>query len=225
MRDTSRKATLKGSSAANVIRRYILENELKPGDRLPTHNVLSERLDIGIRMLREGLSVLAQHGIIETRRKGGTLVRSPTIEELSAPIRWHLEATGYSLDDLIEARATIESAVASAAAERRTARDLLVMLDELEKLKGATESDMKQGMFDQAFHLAVLRATHNPVMDILGEFIVGQFRRKVPAQVIVPRSRLVEVVREHESIYQAIERKDSETARIRMYEHIMYQKG
>ena len=42
---------------------------------------------------------------------------------------------------------------------------------------------------------------------------------------IVSRSTLAEVVQEHEMIYQAIERKEGETARIKTYEHIMFQKG
>ncbi|MCK5006729.1 MAG: FadR family transcriptional regulator [Spirochaetales bacterium] len=217
--------TLKGSSVVHKIRRFILDNELQPGDRLPTHKVLSEHLDIGIRMLREGLSVLAQHGLVETRRKGGTLIKAPSIDELSDPIRWHLETTGYSVEDLIQARAAVESAVAAIAAERRTARDLLVILDELERMKASTMQEKKEGGLDQAFHIAVLRATHNPVMDILGEFIVGQFRHKVPAQILATKVRLDEVIKEHEMIYQAIERQDADEARKHMYNHITYQTG
>ena len=100
------------SDAARRIRQYILHHGLRPGDQLPTHDELSQHLKVGRLRLREGLSILRHQGIVETRNKGGTIVRKPSINTLSEPITWHLDGTGYSFEDLVSARAGFESSAA-----------------------------------------------------------------------------------------------------------------
>lgn len=205
---------------AHSIRQYIVHHGLEPGDLLPTQDELSEKLDVGIRRLREGLSILKHQGFIETRGKGGTFVRRPSVESLSKPITWHLDATGYRFEDLVLARACLESAVAAEAAERRTARDLLRILDALEQLEARplTANDLAE---DEAFHLAIMEATHNPVMVTFGQLVRIQFQGK-DTQPDAPGVRQA-ANREHRSVFEAIERQDRAAARDLMYSHVMGQ--
>lgn len=205
---------------AHRIRQYIVHHGLEPGDLLPTQDELSEKLHVGIRRLREGLSILKHQGFIETRGKGGTFVRQPSFESLSKPITWHLDATGYRFEDLVLARACLESAVAAEAAERRSARDLLTILDALEQLdaRPETENDLAE---DEAFHLAIMEATHNPVMVTFGQLVRIQFQGK-DTHPDAPASRKA-ANQEHLRIYEAIERQDRAAARDLMYAHVMGQ--
>lgn len=206
------------SPVAEQIRSWIRRRKLRPGDRLPTHDELSDQLGIGLRRLREGLSVLEHQGLIETRAKAGTLVRQPAVENLSAPVAWHLDAAGCQFEDLVRARAHLESGAAAEAAERRTARDLLVILDALEALEQATAAGRDDRREEQAFHLAILEAAHNSALATFSQLISLQLAR-VPG---VPRSRRrrATYTAEHRAIYEAIERRDATAARERMFEHI-----
>lgn len=205
---------------AHRIRQYIVHHGLKPGDLLPTQDQLSEKLAVGIRRLREGLSILKHQGFIETRGKGGTFVRRPSFESLSKPISWHLDATGYCFEDLVLARASLESAVAAEAAERRSARDLLTILDALERLEGrdAAETDLAE---DEAFHLAIMEATHNPVMVTFGQLVRIQFQGKDTHPESGASRKAAN--QEHRDIFEAIERRDRAAARDLMYAHVMGQ--
>jgi DNA-binding FadR family transcriptional regulator len=205
---------------AHSIRQYIVRHRLKPGDLLPTQDELSEKLDLGIRRLREGLSILKHQGFIETRGKGGTFVRRPSFESLSKPITWHLDATGYRFEDLVLARAGLESAAAGEAAERRSARDLLTILDALEQLEARpeAESDLAE---DESFHLAIMEATHNPVTVTFGQLVRIQFQGK-DTHPELPALREA-ANHEHRRIYEAIERQDRAAARDLMYAHVMGQ--
>ncbi|WP_226036438.1 FadR/GntR family transcriptional regulator [Aquibacillus saliphilus] len=72
----------------NQIRNFINENELSPGDRLPSERELSEQLNAGRSSVREGLRAMELLGLIETRRGEGTFLSSyrphHTVELLSA---------------------------------------------------------------------------------------------------------------------------------------------
>jgi GntR family transcriptional regulator, transcriptional repressor for pyruvate dehydrogenase complex len=195
---------------------------MKPGDQLPTHEELSRRLNLGQRCLRESLSILRHQGIIETRNKGGTIVREPSLATLNEPIRWHLDATGYELEDLISARAWMESGAAAVAAKHRTARDLLKILDALEKLEAPTTLSTSDWQEDEAFHLAILKATHNSVIVTFGQLVTLNFHRQ-DTKKPVSRKRRIVYNQEHRNIYDAIERKDVSAARDLMYAHVMGQ--
>jgi GntR family transcriptional regulator, transcriptional repressor for pyruvate dehydrogenase complex len=222
---TSAKAVIispPSSEAARRIRQYILHHSLKPGDQLPTHDVLGQQLKVGPRRLREGLSVLMHQGIIETRNKGGTIVRRPSFKTLNEPISWHLDATGYQLEDLVSARAWLESGAAAEAAQKRTARDLLKILDALEQLEALIDADRSDWLEDEAFHLAIMEATHNPVMVTFGQLVRLNFRGSDAAKP-PPADWRRAFNEQHRRIYEAIERQDATAARDLMYTHVTSQ--
>lgn len=213
--------TIKAVSIAQKLRDFIIKKNLRPGDRLPTHVELRQKLKIGSRKLREALSILNQQGIIETRRRGGTIVKEPSVEILGEPIAWQLEHDGYTLTEMVKARAVMESAIVAEAARSRKSRDLLVMYDAIEKMQAQTEPNQQAEDADEIFHMAILAATHNPVMKVFGQLIVGQFKQKPKESVFDSPEELLKSTKEHEALYHCIENRRPEAARKKMYEHIM----
>jgi DNA-binding FadR family transcriptional regulator len=210
------------SDAAKRIRQYILRHHLQPGDQLPTHDVLSRQLKVGPRRLREGLSILRHQGILETRNKGGTLVRRPSLASLNEPIRWHLDTAGFQLQDLVIARAWLESGAASEAAQKRSARDLLKILDALEQLEALIDARQTDWPEDVSFHLSVMEAGHNPVMLTFGQLVRLNFREQDAAKPPTAEWRRA-FNKEHRAIYEAVERQDAPAARDLMFAHIVGQ--
>ena len=211
------------SETARRIRHYIVRHRLKPGDQLPTHEELSQRLNVGRLRLREGLSILRHQGMIETCNKGGTIVRQPSFKTLNEPISWHLNSAGYKLEDLIAARAWLERGAAAQAARKRTARDLLKILDALEQLEALTEVDRSDWPEDEAFHLSIMEATHNAVIVTFGQLVRLNFQGQ-DAMKPEPSERRRAVNKEHQNVYEAIERRDAEAARKSMFAHVMGQR-
>jgi DNA-binding FadR family transcriptional regulator len=210
-------------AVADRVKRFIAHHALQPGDRLPTHDVLSKHLGIGLRRLREALSILEQQGLIVTARKAGTRIAQPTVEALHDPIAWHLDRMGYTFEDLVRARASTEGAVAAEAARKRTARNLLAMLDAIERMEAVVNVHPRAEAADEAFHMAVLHAAHNPVMLIFGQLIAQQFRRKAQEHLGTSRRYAARGLAEHKVLFAAIETRDAETARREMYNHILRQ--
>jgi GntR family transcriptional repressor for pyruvate dehydrogenase complex len=208
-------------TSLDKVREYILRNKLRPGDKLPTHEVLCEQLEMGIRPLREGLSILREQGWIETRRRGGTIIKNPSTENLAKAFAWHLEIDGYTYQELLLARAAIESAAAAESARSRNAKDLLKMLDALEQMEETKEHTDSVTTTDQRFHLAVLEGTHNSVLLTFGQLIRVQFKYKMLENISPSPDRLMESTREHRKIYNSIDSKNPDQARALMYSHIL----
>lgn len=58
------------------LKNYIKEEQLRPGDRLPSERVLVDQLQMSRSSIREGLRAIELLGLIETRRGEGTFLRS-----------------------------------------------------------------------------------------------------------------------------------------------------
>jgi len=180
-------STLGGISAVRKLLKYISDNELKEGSRLPTHEALCDELGMGFRPLHEGLSILSQQGLIETCRKAGTFVKKSSVQSLMEPISWHLKERNYMFQDIVRARAAVECMIAAEAARSRTRQDLEKMLKAIEQSEVEEFFRPKDEDADEAFHLAILGAAHNPFLLIFGKLIREQLNRNVPCPPYAPK--------------------------------------
>lgn len=67
-----------GESAGSIARSIaslVRDDVLQPGDRLPTVRALATSLDIGRSAVTDAWGILARHGVIETARRNGTVIR------------------------------------------------------------------------------------------------------------------------------------------------------
>jgi len=213
-------------SLANVLKQFILTQRLRQGDKLPNHNELSRKFGVGIHRLREGLAILEQQGLIKTQRKGGTRIKNPSAEVLGESIRWHLDwMGGYTLEALTWARAALESAVVTEVIRVRTSKDLLVLLDAIEQMEqiplSASGRELERA--DELFHMELLKATHNPVLQTFGQLIIQQFQYKIKENLPVIPDKVKRAIENHRVIVSTIEERNANAAREEMYNHVISQ--
>jgi len=60
----------------NAIGGRIISGELSPGDVLPKEDTLSEQYGVSRTVIREAVKGLAARGLVESRPKVGTIIRS-----------------------------------------------------------------------------------------------------------------------------------------------------
>ncbi|MGW2841242.1 aminotransferase class I/II-fold pyridoxal phosphate-dependent enzyme [Streptomyces sp. NPDC001493] len=72
-------------SVVPLLERRIREGTIRPGTRLPTIRALSEQSGVSFRNIRDALAVLRGKGLVETRRRGGTVVADPLATPRPAP--------------------------------------------------------------------------------------------------------------------------------------------
>jgi GntR family transcriptional repressor for pyruvate dehydrogenase complex len=208
-------------SAVRFIRAMIFAGELGPGDRLPAERDLGLRLGISRMTLRLALKALESTGYIVTTRgsRGGSRVTDP--ESLSRCWSQWMRRHAGELDDIFEFRITVETRLASLAAERRTEEDLQLM-----EQAAASERSTKEWAAilraDMDIHRAIARAARSPwleraMMSARGELFIP-----------VDLNRLDEggprVQNTHRSVLNAIRRQEGTTAAKQMRVHIEFVK-
>jgi GntR family galactonate operon transcriptional repressor len=154
----------------------ILGGAYPPGSLLPTEAELGAEFEASRTALREAMRVLAAKGLVESRQRVGTLVR-PEEEwnRLDPDVLAWMGGIAPDLDfihGLIEARVVVEPAAADLAARRASARDLSAIEAAYERMCESHPHDLDAcTCADLDFHLAILRATKNPVFASLGSVI------------------------------------------------------
>jgi GntR family transcriptional regulator, transcriptional repressor for pyruvate dehydrogenase complex len=142
----------------------VVNENLKPGDKLPTERELMARLSIGRSSLREAVKTLSAVGALEVKRGSGIYVGYGDTSILAKPLAWGMFLSKSNVGQVIEARSVIESALAGWAAERRSDEDLVrlgELVDQLEMSQGNKETYIDT---DLKFHLAIGKAAQNNIL-------------------------------------------------------------
>lgn len=144
----------------------IVSGRLRPGELLPSEDVLLSQYDVSRTVLREALNVLSAKGLLDARPKRGTAVR-PRAEwsQLDPAILGWSGADGSEeaadrLNELMEVRRIIEPGAVALAARRATEEDFERVRDAYAAMERATIAEEFMAA-DLAFHIACLNATHN----------------------------------------------------------------
>lgn len=206
----------------------ILINEITSGqyalgEVLPPEQIIAERLGVSRTVLREAVSRLKADGLVESKQGRGlavTAVARPSVLRMHAADEGDIE----QIISIVELRRGFEIEAASLAALRRTDQDLDAMRDSLDAMAQAIETDdVVAGVdADMRFHRAVAEATRNRHYTEFFSFLSQLLARNL--QVSRTRSakarRATDAQREHQLLFEAIERGDPELARDLARNHI-----
>jgi DNA-binding FadR family transcriptional regulator len=203
----------------------IYQGELKPGDRLPTEQELSERFGVSRVVIREALRYLEQQGLVFVKRGygGGNFVAMPNSRPVQETLMAMLRTGQLSMQDLTEARSIYEPKVARLAALRINDQELAKVAEVIQRQETALETG-QQEEFNLRFHQLVAEATHNPALVMAMNSIVN---------ILLPEVRSLEldrltqqsIVDYHRKIYAALKARDPDTAAELMARHIVDVQG
>ena len=198
--------------------------QLQPGDKLPTESAVMNELAVSRTVVREAISRLQASGRVETRHGIGTFVlEAPTTHNFRIA-----EQDMATVDDVIavlELRISLETEAAGLAAQRATPDQLTSMATALHGFSTAIHSQSDAVPSDFQFHMEVAKATGNrhfaDLMTYLGTHIIPRTRIKTADQAPEGRQAYLQRVHgEHENIFNAIRKHDSEAARAAMRTHL-----
>jgi DNA-binding FadR family transcriptional regulator len=202
---------------AHQIGERILQGELKPGDSLPNEAQLSEELSVSRTALREAIKVLAAKGLLESRPKTGTRVRTRDNWNMLDPdiLSW-LFATGpneKASEMLFEIREIIEPAAAALAA-RRADRDQIAKLSAAYDAMEAAGDDLDASIpADLRFHQLLLASTGNELLMSLGSMIETALAANFKASGSRPKFAMIALPK-HKAVLDAIAAGDPKVAHI-----------
>ena len=198
----------RGSLVTFVVKRIkeaLLNEEIKPGDFLPPEAELAKNLNVGKSSVREALKMLQALGVVEVRRGQGTLICRKPGEESINPLIFQLLMEERSIQDLIDLRMIFEPGITVMAMKRATETEIQAIRETVARLENCIAEGVPVAEDDLAFHLAILKATHNPFVVRIGETILQLFKLSISTSMrTIPEIAL----RDHKRIFDAFVQKD-----------------
>lgn len=210
---------LLGPQIEDELMRYILQEPIEIGEKLPNEFELAEKFNVGRSTIREAVKGLVSRGILEVRRGSGTFVVSTTSVE-EDPLGLNELKDKYRLSlELFEVRLMIEPEIAALACDNATAEDVR----KLEQLCDETEELYKKGFNhikkDIEFHTQIATCSKNRVVEQLLPIINTSV---MTFATITHRMLKEETLETHRAITDAIKKGDAVGAKCAMTMHLTY---
>lgn len=198
-----------------------LLNELAAGNypvgaRLPAERELTALYNVSRPTVREAIIALEVQGFVEVRiGSGAYVVRLPGKEE----------APGFNISafELTEARLLFEGEAAALAATQITDEELVEIEELLRQIAQENQDPAGTEKADEAFHLAIARATRNNAVYETIEHLWRLRNTSPEASLLHEKARTANikpVVDEHSAVLQALKARDSAAARVAMRTHL-----
>jgi len=201
------------------LRTAIVTGALGHGDRIPTERSLAAEFGASRKSIRDALDGLARDGFLTRRVGSGSYV----CWAQQAPSEGQLFPTpAVSPLDSIEARRVIEPNFCDLVVGRATADDFVSMAARLHEMEAARDQvAFKEAGY--AFHLAVVRATRNPLLVAMYEMLVAARAKSGWGTLIALNDRKEQrdaQVAANRALYEALLARDAEQARRLSHQHL-----
>ncbi len=201
----------------------IREKKLTVGSKLPTEREMCESFGVSRTALREALRRLSARGLVTIQKGSGMYVSEINIEDAMDTLNlyYDLKFDKNLLSQIIEVRYIFEPEIAKLAAINRTKKDLDILsrnLVEFEKCN--PDNTQLEADLDNNFHLAITKATLNPIVQITMEPIFSllpRMRNYIYGNIEGEKPHTIKF---HKDLLEAVRKQDGERAYSIMKEHL-----
>ncbi|MEG0711206.1 MAG: GntR family transcriptional regulator [Niameybacter sp.] len=209
------------------LRNYIVQNQLQPGDKLPTEMEMCEVLGVSRNVLREAIKSLEISGIVSSKPGVGIIIQEFSPSFLFHSLLYNLYGDSTELlNQTLAVRRTLELGFMSQAFDTLTSDDLLLLdeqtrlmreIYEMQKLKTAQLSfGLKFYEADATFHKILYSHTEN---NVLTSIIDAVWACDKYHKQRIHSTYMEQTVVKHEKILAALIDKDFEVFSQAMYYH------
>ncbi|MFH2091763.1 MAG: FadR/GntR family transcriptional regulator [Pseudomonadota bacterium] len=200
------------------IKFHIIEGNLKPGDPLPSERELMKKFSVSRSSLREALKILDATGFVEIAQRKRTRVKSIVPDNFIEPIRPLLRNDVNTIIEVLDVRRCLETWNAYYASERATDGDIKWLQQNLKSMEEKISKKQSVIEDDAAFHLGVSAAAHNKIHTHLMYSIYALVQDTVG--LCYETNESIEILKEHQKIFDAIKQKDKNLALEAMNSHL-----
>ncbi len=190
---------------ADHIRNLIIHDHLKPGERIRERSI-AEALNVSRTPLRDALKILAMERLVELMPNKGAVVVDSTEAELADMLTVYCELE--SLGGRLACRMASEGDI------RRVEHYQTVMSDAFDK-----EDRGAYFAANQAFHLAIIAASHNPTLvEMHGRLNIRLYRVRYLA--VMRQKDWTAAVGEHAALVEALRKREGDHLAHLLKEHL-----
>lgn len=195
------------------IKSLIMNEEIGPGDKIPTEVELMEQLNVGRNSVREAIKMLTALGILEVKRGQGTFVATTVKPSVFDPFIFSMMIQPKTNKDLYEFRLMYDTMVGLTVMNNGTDEEFQTLKDNVDLMEKSYEDKLHldntdyYAQMDTDFHRILLNATHNPLIIQMGEGILGLFQRYI-RKSIAQEGGIGRSIANHRNILRSLEEQD-----------------
>jgi DNA-binding GntR family transcriptional regulator len=196
-------AGTQSNQLAQQLEEMIFSGQLRPGEKIE-EAMIAAQFGVSRTPVREAIQRLVATGMVEVRRRKGTIVTQLTMPRLIG---------------MIEMMAEMDILAARLAARRATPEERDHLRDILARARSAVGDQLAYTRLNREFHWALYAATHNHYLEDVALRtwkVLQPYRNFRLDQAARRKSSLAE----HESIYEAIRTSDGDLAAQKMASHV-----
>lgn len=211
------------ASVIQAIKQQIISGGLADGAHLPSERVLMETYGVSRTVVREAVTTLASHGLLEAKPRFRPVVRRPGYEAALRAIEGvvgHLLQDADGIKNLFGSRIFMETALVRHAALHAKRADIELLSRALEANEAAIGFTDRFYATDIAFHGVLYGIPKNPVFPVLHSAYVAWLSPHWQTMPSLPDRNRTNYLR-HREIYAAIVNRDPEAAEEAMQAHLI----
>ena len=197
----------------------IKSGELPDGARLPSERILAEQLGVSRTSVREAIRLLSLSGMLTSQQGSGTFVNASAPALAGEELRFMSDGC-YEQDHLNEFRKCIECNIVEIAAVKATREDINELKSIIFDQYRSRCEHKNETFYIKKFHLALAKATHNPIFVSLMRIINSLFDQRRSDSVNRHMKRRSESIYWHSKIIEALESRDISKCREVMEQHM-----
>jgi GntR family transcriptional regulator, transcriptional repressor for pyruvate dehydrogenase complex len=203
------------------IRAWLRDNQLRPGDALPSETAMAERLGVSRTVAREAFRALAALRILEVGNGRRARVAAPDATPLSMILDHTVYTRQLSIQQVLDVRRTLELRTASLAALRRTDAQATELIEIVARMFESLERPDDVMELDIRFHELIARASGNPLYaTVIASFrVVTRQTWHIGWRCRATLENRTENLRCHERIARAISEQEPAPAEAAIAEH------
>jgi len=202
------------------IQEMCLSDEIAVGEKLPTEKKLGETLNVGRSTVREAIRILQATGLVEMKPGRGAFLKSKTLNDPSTISKWFREHE-FQLRDFMEVRMALEPLAVKLAIQRGTEAELTEIAEIFKTFEQAQENKdvINLAISDEAFHSAIVKATHNKLLIIINQNIADAFA-EYRTKSFASKNTANHALEPHRAILAALQKRDGAQAMEQARRHL-----
>lgn len=200
---TKRRGEKLYAQVFRAIRAYIIQNNLQPGDLLPTEQALMDMLGVSRNVLREAIKSMELMGMVEAQAGRGTVLKPFTLDFVFQNVIF--AAVGEEDDvihEMLDLRKRMEISYMRRAFETLMPEDIRRLRGIMEEIKEAWKEQRFFHSLDRAFHMTLYSRVGNSTLSSLMQAIWDVDENFKTEEKF---KHLDDTIHKHENIVRALE--------------------
>jgi len=154
------------------LKRYILEQRIAPGGKLPAERELAKIMNVSRAILREALRSLESAGILEIRHGEGAFIADLNLAPLMEQLAFSAQLRGNGMAELAGIRRLLEMGAVEALLTDDREIEFAKLLDAAEQADEAEKSKDAPAEAALRFHLAIFEQLGNETMSRFADQLI-----------------------------------------------------